>query len=281
MQAVDEHGQPVDERGQPLHNANSNNHGNVAPLPCVPLKAFFLPNTTLEEYLALANADKVQPPTLIKEQCRLCLEQDLDGVVLSSQSVMLKLAVQSRGHCLAQGLDDNSNWVHGYEASFATMPSFTRSKVLYGPSSSSRLVEIGFATVLGKQMCLELHLCPKQEGREEAVKALQQLVQGPHYGEAIQGKMREVLGFVCWSPSNTPKIGHFCDFAPSKYPLLAMDGGRNFRPPLCMIESLFSHLPTKPPRLAIFANLLHQNTPCWQWREVGTSDLPLLRFMHF
>ena len=136
--------------------------------------------------------------------------------------------MQSGGHCLAQGLDDNSNWVHGYEASFAAMPSFTRSKVLYGPSSSSRLVEIGFATVLGKQMCLELHLCPKQEGREEAVKALQQLVQGPHYGEAIQGKMREVLGFVCWSPSNTPKIGHFCDFAPSKYPLLAMDGGRNF-----------------------------------------------------
>ena len=53
MQAVDEHGQPVDERGQPLHNANSNNYGNVAPLPCVPLKAFFLHNTTLEEYLAL------------------------------------------------------------------------------------------------------------------------------------------------------------------------------------------------------------------------------------
>ena len=109
MQAVDEHGQPVDERGQPLHNANSNNHGNVAPLPCVPLKAFFLPNTTLEEYLALANANKVQPPTLIKEQCLLSLEQDLDGVVLSSRSVTLELAVQSGGHCLAQGLDVNSN----------------------------------------------------------------------------------------------------------------------------------------------------------------------------
>ena len=61
MQAVDEHGQPVDERGQPLHNTSSNNHGNVAPLPCVPLKAFFW-NTTLEEYWGMANAKKVQPP---------------------------------------------------------------------------------------------------------------------------------------------------------------------------------------------------------------------------
>ena len=84
MQVVDEHGQPVNERGQPLHNSNSNNQGNVAPLPCVLLKAFFLPNTTLEEYLALANADKVQPPALNKEQCLLSSEQDLDGVVLFS-----------------------------------------------------------------------------------------------------------------------------------------------------------------------------------------------------
>ena len=141
-----------------------------------------------KEYLALANADKVQPPALIKEQCLLSLEQDLDGVVLSSRSVTLELAVQSRGHCLAQGLDNNSIWMHGYEASLAAMPSFTCGKVLYGPSSSSRLVEIGFATVLGKQMCLELRLCPKQEGREEAVKALQQLVQGPHYGEPFRAR---------------------------------------------------------------------------------------------
>ena len=118
--------------------------------------------------------------------------------------------------------------MHSYKASFAAMPFFMCGTVLYGPSSSSRLVEIGFATLLGKQMCLELRLCPEQEGREEAVKALQQLVQGPHYGEAIQGKMRKVLGFVCWSPSNTPKNGHFCDFAPSKYPLLAIKGGQNF-----------------------------------------------------
>ena len=141
-----------------------------------------------------------------------------------------------------------ANWVHGYEASFAAMPSFTRGKVLYGPSSSSRLVEIGFATVLGKQMCLVLHLCPKQEGREEAVKALQQLVQGPHYGEAIQGKMRQVLGFVCWSPSNPPRLAIFAILLHQNTPL-AMDGGRNFRPPLCIIESLFSHLPNKTPKI--------------------------------
>ena len=100
--------------------------------------------------------------------------------------------------------------------------------VLYGPSSSSRLVEIGFATLLGKQMCLELRLCPEQEGREEAVKALQQLVQGPHYGEAIQGKMREVLGFVL-EPKQYPQDWPFLRFCSIKIPLIG-NGGRSELP---------------------------------------------------